>query len=192
VNPVVVLFALEREATPFRKRKTPAKILISGVGPTAARRATLFALEAWSPRQVIAAGFCGGLAPHLVVGDIVQSPRILSVNEVVGDPAEKRRLSATHDAVDMESAAIEQICQQRGVPFLAVRAVSDTYDTALSPELLRLISGGRVSVWRVLRALVGKPSLLREFLRLWRATSLAANQLAEALVPLVEEPSPIR
>lgn len=188
---VAVLFALEREATPFRrlaKRFPAVRITVSGVGRAAARAASLLALEE-SPRLVIAAGFCGALVPGLRVGDIVRSPRILTVDYLVFDPDEKRTLGALHaaDAVDMESAAVAEVCAAKGVPFLTVRAVSDTVDTALSPELVRLLSGGNVSPWKALKALLRKPSLLGEFRRLARDTKHAARQLAAALVDVVSQ-----
>lgn len=183
----VVVFALEREAAPFRRRNTDAHVFVSGVGANAARHAAHFVIEAWEPRFVVAAGFCGALVPHLAVGDIVTSPRILTADSLVADPAEKRRLADRHgaEAVDMESAAVEKVCAERGVPFLAVRAVSDDVDTRLSPELVRLISGGRVSPWKVIPALLTKPSLLGEFRRLARDTKVAAEKLADALVGVV-------
>jgi adenosylhomocysteine nucleosidase len=138
-------------------------------------------MPAQPPRFGIAAGFCGALVPALRIGDVVTSPRIITVDHLVTDPAEKRKLGQSHDAVDMESAAIADVCAARGVPFRAVRTVSDTVDTVLSPELVRLLAGGNVSVWRVCRALLGKPTLLREFLRLARDTKRAARNLAEAL-----------
>ena len=73
----------------------------------------------------------------------------------------------------------------KGIEFLAVRAVSDASDTALSPELVHLLSGGNVSMWMACRALLGKPALLPEFLRLARDTKLAARNLAAALVKVI-------
>jgi adenosylhomocysteine nucleosidase len=179
-----VLFALEREAAPFRRlaRGLPhVSVHVSGVGRNRARRATEQLLRAAQPKLVIAAGFCGALVPSLRIGDVVTSPRIITVDHLVTDPAEKRRLGASHDAVDMESAAVAEVCAVKGVPFLAVRAVSDTVDTPLSSELVRLLSGGNVSTWRTCGALVRKPSLLTEFLRLARDTKLAARNLAAAI-----------
>ena len=189
---VWIIFALEREAAPFRRltRDSPeVRILVSGVGGHRARISADVVIREFSPRLLIAAGFCGALIPTLRVGDIVTSPRIVTVDSLVSDPAEKRRLAELHsaDAVDMESAAIAEVCAAKSVEFLAVRAVSDTSDTALSPELVRLLSGGNVSVLKVCRALVRKPSLLREFMRLRRDTKLAARNLAEALVKVIGE-----
>lgn len=186
---VAVLFALEREAAPFRRavRTLPhVSIHVSGVGRARARRATELLCDS-RPEFVIAAGFCGALVSSLRVGDIVRSPQILTVDHLVTDPAEKCQLGESHDAVDMESAAVEAVCARSGVPFLAVRAVSDTVDTALSPELVRLLSGGNVSPIKACRALLRKPSLLGEFLRLARDTKLAARNLAGALVCVIKD-----
>ena len=187
---IAVLFALEREAAPFRRaaRELPhVSIHVSGVGQPRARRATELLLRDLRPSLVIAAGFCGALVPSLRVGDVVTSPRILTVDHFVCDPAEKGQLSESHDAVDMESAAVAEVCAEKGVRFLAVRAVSDTVDTALSPELVRLLSGGNVSVRKACVALLRKPALLGEFLRLARDTKLAARNLADALVQIIND-----
>jgi len=189
---IIVVFALEREAAPFRRaaRALPGvSIHVSGVGRGAAREVAS-RLVGERPSLVIAAGFCGALKPSLCVGDVVKSPHILTVDHLVTDPAEKCRLGEFHDAVDMESAAVEAVCAESGVRFVAVRAVSDTADTALSPELVRLLSGGNVSVWKACGALVRKPSLLGEFLRLGRDTKLAARNLADALVGMINAQPP--
>ncbi|HYH63769.1 MAG TPA: hypothetical protein VD866_03630 [Urbifossiella sp.] len=187
-----VLFALEREAAPFRRQvrgRANVAVRVSGVGRAAARAAASRLIVEVRPERVIAAGFSGALDPALKVGDIVVSPRIVTVDRVVGTPADKATLRATTgaDAVDMESAAVEDVCRERGVGFLAVRAVSDTADAALSPELVRLLNGGTVSVPRVLWALVRGPALLPEFLRLGRDTATAADALARALVARLDQ-----
>src|SRR5205814_10328916 len=128
-------------------------IHVSGVGRKRAREAAERLIDS-RPALVVAAGFCGALKPSLRVGDIVESPRIVTADHLVSDPAEKRRLGESHDAVDMESSAVAEVCAARGVPFLAVRAVSDCVDTALSPELVRLLSGGDVSVLKACGALL--------------------------------------
>jgi len=116
-----------------------------------------------------------------------KASRLLTASRVIGDPGEKRKLGdrLQADFVDMESAAIAELCAERSIPFAAVRAVTDSCDTALSPELVRLLSGGNVSVWRALKSLVWKPALFREFLRLRRDTNLASRKLAEALAPML-------
>jgi len=211
----VLLFAMKREAAPLvarlqpawlgdhrtfaflRSVPDPADVIVptpndtifdfTGIGRASARRTALRLLEAFRPGRVIAAGFCGALVPELKVGDIVESPHIFTADRIVGDPAEKARLAAESGAraVDMESSAIAEVCAERGLPFTAIRAVSDTSDTALSPGLVQLLSGGDVSIAKACWAFVKQPSLLREFLRLRRDTNLAAERLADSLIPHV-------
>jgi adenosylhomocysteine nucleosidase len=210
---VIVLFALEREAAPFRRlARGLVQIHVTGVGRKRTRAALIEILsESISRSCVITAGFCGALQPDLKVGDVVianevvdqfghswpatgnsnhpvQSKRcLLTVNHLIANVNEKQRLGEFHkaDVVDMESAAVAEVCTDRNVPFLAVRAVSDTVDTELSPELVKLLSGGSVSVWNAVRALIGKPTLLGEFRRLARDTKMAARNLAKILESIV-------
>lgn len=189
-----VLFALEREAAPFRRlvrRRRDVAVRVSGVGRAAARAAALSLIDDLKPARLIAAGFCGALAPELRVGDIVVSPRIVTVDHLVATPSDKARLRAETgaDAADMESATVEAVCRERGVAFQAVRVVSDTADTALSPELVRLLAGGSVSVTRAVAALLRRPALLGEFRRLGRDTVAAARALAHALLAEVGQPT---
>lgn len=181
-----VLFALDREVAPFRRLvrgRADVAVRVSGVGRAAARAAALKLIDEVRPTHVIAAGFCGALDPALKIGDIVVSPRIVTVDRIVATPAEKAALRAASgaDAADMESDAVEAACRERGVSFQAVRAVSDTADTALSPDLVRLLDGGEVSVWRAIAALIRRPRLLGEFNRLARDTTIAATALAVAV-----------
>jgi len=210
---VVVLFALEREAAPFRRAARALRgvsIHVTGIESRAGAFVGRLLTDA-RPGCVVMAGFCGALRPALAVGDVVvpgdvidpagnrwpcpdgtPGVRLLTAPELVATPAEKRHLHELHcaDIVDMESAAVAAACAERGVPFRAVRAVSDTADTALSPRLVKMLSGGNVSPWRAAAALVRQPSLLGEFLRLARDTKFAAERLGEALLEVVREKNP--
>ena len=189
-------------------------VIVTGVGRSAARRAAKALINEPLPRLIIMAGFCGALVPDLAVGDVVISrdicssgsswlaaellvpgdiriaarrSRILTTNRLISDPIEKKRLGKLHqaDAVDMESATVAEVCARAGVPFLAGRAVSDTVETRLSPELVKLLSGGRVSPWKAAAAILRRPLLLGEFLRLARDTRRASRNLATVLVGLL-------
>ncbi len=113
--------------------------------------------------------------------------RLLTVPRLVGDPEEKGALGRKHQAaaVDMESAAVARACAGRGIPFGCVRAVSDRVDTSLSPRLVTLLSGGRVSPLRVLAALARSPGLTHELWALGKHTRHAAKQLGTALGELL-------
>jgi nucleoside phosphorylase len=111
---------------------------------------------------------------------------ILSSAHLIGDPENKRRLGQTHAvAVDMESATFARMCCKRGLPFGCLRAISDDVGTALSSQLVDLLTAGRVSWRRALLALVRRPFLLKELMRLSRDTRSAADQLGKGLGELL-------
>lgn len=113
--------------------------------------------------------------------------RVVTVSEVAATAAAKRELAARHGAVvvDMESAVVARTCSRQGVPFGCLRAVSDDSRTGLSPRLVSLLRGGRVSPARLLAAVVRSPGITRELWRLARDTRRAGEQLAKALGELL-------
>ena len=113
--------------------------------------------------------------------------RLLTTTHLLGNPEDKRTLGKEYDAaaVDMETAVVAEWCARAGVPFGCVRAISDDVTTALSPKLVALLSGDRVSPLGVLTALAGEPRLAAELWRLARQTRLAAAQLGKALGELL-------
>ncbi len=168
----------------------------------------------YRPRVVVSAGFAGALQEELVVGDVVlaaevvdeqgqrwpatwpgQLPRsfpvrrgcLLTAPRLVATREEKRTLRQRHGAwaVDMESALVAQLCSHEQVPFACLRSISDDAHTSLSPRLGSLLSGGRVSPWKLAANVLRAPSLLGELRRLARQTKQAGEQLALALETLL-------
>jgi adenosylhomocysteine nucleosidase len=183
----------------------PLLVLITGVGTSATECALQWLFDRAAPSLVIAAGFAGSLTPRFAVGEVIDcceildsSPnswqvpnrasalptaRLITFSRLVATAADKFSLAEMSGAhvVDMESAAIARMTSERGIPFACIRAVSDAHDSALSPKLVKLLSGGRVSPWRLAGALVRSPRLVTELIRLARDTQKAANNLATAL-----------
>lgn len=167
---------------------------------------------AYRPRLVMSAGFSGAVVSSLHVGDLILGDyvcdgagvrrcatwptvatsyprgRLLTVSKIVGSPVEKRRLGERSGAiaVDMETAAVADLCDKAGVPFGCLRAISDDVDTYLSENLLALLQGCGVSAARLLAAVMRRPSLIAELLRLAAHTRLAARRLAVALEELLQ------
>lgn len=219
----VVLFALAREhmrllprlgslekvrglpcrAWKGRTAKGECLVLETGVGKERVLQALKAAVGDTQPRQLIFAGFAGGLDPALKIGEVVvaheamneQSHRLrspqstsptqcmLSADRIIGTPREKHALHASHGAaaVDMESAAFAEWCDARRLPWTCVRAVSDTANATLSPDLVALMAGGRIAPFRFLWTLIRRPTFLGELLRLARDTRHAADGLAEEI-----------
>ena len=65
----------------------------------------------------------------------------LATSPRVADAPEKLRLAATYNAalVDMEAAAIARLAAMRGIPFYAIKGVSDGLDDQL-PDFNRFIT----------------------------------------------------
>ncbi|HVS34021.1 MAG TPA: hypothetical protein VMS17_00465 [Gemmataceae bacterium] len=109
--------------------------------------------------------------------------RLLTVASLVGRPEEKGRLAERSGAVavDMESAVVARMCHAAGVPFACLRVISDDVDTPLSKALLDLVGAGRVRVGRLAGAVLRRPGLIAELIRLASHTRTAARRLAEGL-----------
>ncbi len=130
---------------------------------------------------IVSTGFCGALDPALRVGDIVRE--LHSIDRVAVTAGEKRDLreSTGAAAVDMESAAIARKAAEWGVPFYAIRAVSDTAleDMPLDFNIYR-DAAGRFSRTRIAMAAVARPfSRVPALLRLDRNCRIAAESLGD-------------
>lgn len=89
---------------------------------------------------------------------------LAGVEEVVLGQLGKAALRATTgaDAVDMESHIAARYAQNHGLPFAALRVISDPAHRAL-PELAAsaLKPDGNVDLWKVMRGIARKPSEIR-------------------------------
>jgi len=89
---------------------------------------------------------------------------LVGVEEVVlGRKAKAALRSATGaDAVDMESHIAARYAEQHGLPFAALRVISDPAHRAL-PEIAAaaLKQNGDVDVWKVMRGIARRPSQIR-------------------------------
>lgn len=189
----------------------------SGPGPARARRATAALLDAHSPRWIISTGFCGALTAGLKVGQIVVANEVLdhegqrlqidigmqsdpdrglsvgrtiTVNRIVRSVAEKKDLADATGAiaVDMETFAIAQLCQERKTRFLAIRAVSDDLSADLPSEVLSLMGEtGSVRMGAVIGALWKRPSSYKDMWRLRENALLAGEHLARFLDGVVKQ-----
>jgi len=190
-------------------------VVVSGVGRESARRGAEHLLAGHRPRVLISAGFAGALdaglrrnelvAPRVVIdgagGEItvdaafvsalpgvVKSGRLLLVDRVITDPAEKAALRREHqaDLVDMESFAVAVAARDRGTAFASLRVVSDDARTELPPEIAGMLNkSGSYRVGAALRAIWGRPSTLKDFWSLHAQAMEASDRLASGLRLLI-------
>jgi hypothetical protein len=195
--PVVIICALEQEVAVLRRLVAGdpgIEICVSGPGAVAAEQVAQQRLQRRPrPALVIAAGFCGALRPGVPIAAIVSDDQIQTVPQILATPQHKQlwaRRSAAW-AVDLESAAIRQVCRRYQVPCRVIRAVSDRWNEAIPNEVVEELSlGGRWLIRRWLRRLTQRPLLLLDLVRLWLNSRRAARCLAIAVLQAVRQSSP--
>jgi adenosylhomocysteine nucleosidase len=105
---------------------------------------------------------------------LIESPTVLMT------PEEKRGLADRTGAVavDMESAAVAFTAKQAGLPFVALRVISDTLDQTLPLCVLHAYdSSGHLRMWKLLRGLVQHPEELFGWMRLTTSLRKARKTL---------------
>ena len=75
-------------------------------------------------------------SPKAVEGDIASGDKFFSDR---ADPADLLIHLPTIAAVDMESAAVAQVCHEYSVPFTVVRTISDAADESAAHEFPRFL-----------------------------------------------------
>ncbi len=195
---VLVICGLIREARLARRLVPRADILIGG-GQSARLRADLGERARQHRGLILSAGIAGALDPELAPGDIVidgdpetlarltRALPVAKVGTVIGqdkisvDPATKRALAVRGKAVDMESHIAFEVACVHGLPFCAVRVISDTAHETLPPAaLVGMKADGGMALGRVLASLVHHPQQLPDLIRIGRQSGLAFRNLAGA------------
>lgn len=209
-QPIVVCFALKEEAAPFRKiaaGKPGVFTLIAGIGRENAGKSLRGLLAATSPQLVLTCGFAGGLNPGLKLGDVVfeiQNPKTEVQNQllvagarpakcfcadrIATTVAEKKKLrdETGADAVEMESAAIHAVCDERGIPCATVRVISDTAHEDLPLDFNALAKPDKnLDYGKLFLAIAKSPGKISELMALQKKTTFAAERLAGVLAKLV-------
>jgi len=125
--------------------------------------------------------FCqtqGLRAAQIVTEERPESKRLLGL-----------RFRETSSVVDMESYFIARFTQEKGIPFVCFRAISDGFEDEIDFDLGEITTEGRVKVAKVLRLLAQKPHLLPRFYSLWRKSTQAARELGQVVSAFVGIPS---
>ncbi len=157
---------------------------------------------------VIVAGVAGALAPELSIGDLVidtnsthaqrvaefmnamsSQPRVRvgpihTSKELVSTARAKKQLHKETKAlaVDMENAYTRQLADRRHIPWLGIRAISDTAFENISPQVVHFVDGtGNARPWDITISLARKPMLIPQLIRLGRNTQSATKHLSAAI-----------
>ena len=185
----------------------------TGIGPERAATATERLLATTAVDRVVVSGIAGGVEPLSSVGDLIVPEEVIDkatgdrfratpvegvalkgvirtgdATEYELDEAEIARLRSDGIAgLDMETAAIARVCQDRGVPWLAFRAISDMAgDPSVGPVVMTLVNpDGSPRPWAAIRFLVTHPGRIPRMVRLGREADAAARAAARAAVRTV-------
>ena len=87
----------------------------------------------------------------------------------------------------MESVAVAQIARDADIPFLAVRAISDTSDETLPPEVSRL-SQPQSPMHRfgaAIAAITRRPAAITDLWKLWEQGMACSRTLADQLEKII-------
>jgi adenosylhomocysteine nucleosidase len=185
--------------------------VVSGMGTARARAATVRLLDAGDIEWVIVVGITGTIDNETPIGTLVlpelvvngadgsqHRPRPLSLgnargklwttDELILDPVVHADLRAQGVvSLDMETAAVAEVCEERGLPWSVVRAISDRAgDGSVDAEIVDLsYPDGRANFSAVARYLVRRPGALPRLVRLARGSKLATERAADAAIRAV-------
>jgi nucleoside phosphorylase len=214
LQPIVRLLSLKRptpkESVFYTGRVGGADIWATtiGVGPVVAARTTAKLLSQVSVDHVIVCGIAGAVVSSqqigsLVVPDLVVDAAtraefrpdvlggtpaggtILTVGELVLDPGELDRLVADGvTALDMESAAVGEVCCRLGCRWTVFRSISDrAHDGIVDESVLGLLNeDGSANVGAAARLILRHPSRVPRLARLAKDSATAARTAAKAAI----------
>jgi adenosylhomocysteine nucleosidase len=172
-----------------------AVLVCGGIGPEPARRAAQAIISLFAPSELVSVGFAGALDPTLKVGDAFVPRRVVdasdgSVSDIgagsgtlisfasIAGVGQKEKLARSYgaQAVDMEAAAVARAARAQGLPFKAMKAISDESDFEF-PGLEGFIRDGRFCATRFLAWSVAQPWLWLTVVRMARNSARATSTL---------------
>lgn len=209
-RPVLVCFAVPQEARPFRRMihgHPNVRPLVTGMGGRNAGRAVHDALLKFNSERVFTCGFAGGLNPDLKVGAVLfessstsdpiatrlkaagaNAASFFCAERVAITVAEKKAMRALTgaDAVEMESAFVQDVCRKASVDCVTVRVISDAANENLPLDFNTLMTGDyQLSPIKLAWAILKAPKKIPALMRLGRNSSQAARNLADVLIRII-------
>lgn len=181
-------------------------LVCGGIRAQAARRATEAIIALYQPAMVQSVGFAGALdrswkvatimTPALVIDaqdgsriELGSSAGVLVSVAAIAEVEQKKKLAKIYgaQAVDMEAAAVAKGAQARGVPFSAVKVISDEIDFEL-PSIDRFIGGdGQFMTGKFVAFVAIRPWLWVGVMRLRKNSKSAAEALCKFLATRLKE-----
>jgi adenosylhomocysteine nucleosidase len=193
-----------------------------GGGPSRAKQATQGVIDGHTPDWVISVGFAGSLTPEIPSGAIfvadevcnadtgetlaidlkmpadpgqgLYAGKLITTRQIVRLVTEKQSLAEQTggQVVDMESFAIADVCRQREVKFLCIRAITDDTTADLPAEILTIFGKtGSQRAGAVAGAFFKRPSSMRDLWKLRGEVQSHAKTLARFLDGVLTQLVPV-
>jgi nucleoside phosphorylase len=188
--------------------------IVTGMGPKLATEATSRLLDAVGVDRVVVVGITGAvenatpigtlILPEVVVdgatgaehrpeplGDSTAQGKMWTTDTLITDPDAISRLRAQGVvSLDMETAAIAEVCEQRGIPWSVFRVISDrATDGSIDEEVFGLSNqDGTTNGAAVARYFLAHPGRIPQMARLARGARLATETAADAAIRACSQP----
>jgi adenosylhomocysteine nucleosidase len=189
----------------------PVVAIVTGVGSRLAADGVERLVEAIDIEQVVVVGITGAVDNDTPIGTVVlpaavvngatgaeyrprrfggdtPSGKMWTSDELITDLDVIARLRANGViALDMETAAIAELCQRHSIPWSVFRAISDrATEVSLDDEVLQMINrDGTFNVKKIAVFFLKHPGRLSSLARMARDARLAAKYAAAAAVSAV-------
>ncbi|ABF40743.1 purine and other phosphorylase, family 1 [Candidatus Koribacter versatilis Ellin345] len=196
----------ERGLTFFESER--AVVVVAGIGTAPAAMASMTLVAREQPSCLVSAGFAGALRRDLKIGDVLvpstivnvatgkrftsQSPEsggtIVSGRSIAGEDRKRElREEFVADAIEMEAAGVASIADSCGLPFYAVKAISDEVDFPMPPMNEFVDTGGTFHAVKFGAKLLFRPSWWGPTRALARNSHKASMELCKALEHHIEQ-----
>ena len=188
---------------------SPILLVAAGMGPQRAAMAVAAALAHGPVHTLLSVGLAGACDPALAPAALVEPnvvldtnsgerfdttapaaplhPVILVTTQHIASPAEKQRLRASYNAaaVDMEAATVARLARAHGIPFAALKAISDEHTVDLSHLSPFTNARGhfRTAPFAIHTAI--RPHRWRNTLALGRSSKAALSAMTAAIYQLI-------
>jgi adenosylhomocysteine nucleosidase len=219
LRPLVRLLSLTRERSGdgllLSGLVGPVEVVATttGIGTRAAARTAQRVLDSTPVDHVIVVGIAGGIGPTVDIGDLVVPDLVIDLSSgteyrpsLLGHTAPRGTLVTSDEllvdrdevvrlerqgviAIDMETAAIAAVCEDRHCPWSVFRAISDRADDGSTDPAVFGLAGpdGGADFPALARFVLSKPWRVPELARFARGMRLATNRAASAAVNALEK-----
>jgi adenosylhomocysteine nucleosidase len=182
--------------------------IVTGIGPRLATAGITRLLEAVDVERVVVVGIAGAVENVTPIGTLVLPEVVVDgstgaeyQHAPLGDGTTHGKMRSTDGlttdldvvsalraqgvvALDMETAAIAEVCEQRGIPWSVFRAISDrASDGSIDDEVFGMSNAdGTANARAVARFFLRHPGRVLQMARLARGARLATETAADAAI----------